>query len=149
MSSMTIRHAVLEDIDGIVPLFEAYRIFYGEPHQTVAAREFLRKRWILGESKMIIALEAGQVVGFTQLFPSFSSVTLQRLWILNDLFVTESMRGKGVGRQLLKAAAAFGQATGAKQLFIEGAVANTRARGLYENFGFVRNDDYCYYHLPL
>jgi GNAT superfamily N-acetyltransferase len=149
MNATATRHAALEDINAVLPLFESYRAFYGEASRTAAARTFLRDRWILGESKLIVAETAGEIVGFTQLFPSFSSVTLQRLWILNDLFVTEHARGQGIGRQLLQAAAHFGQTTLAKQLFIEGGVANTKARRLYEDFGFVPNHDYMYYHLPL
>ena len=149
MSAITTRHASLDDIDAVLPLFNMYRAFYGEPTRGVAARAFMRERWILGESKLIVAEAAGKIVGFTQLFPSFSSVTLQRLWILNDLFVIEAVRGKGAGRKLLEAAADFGRATFAKQLFIEGALANTAARGLYEDFGFVPNAEYAYYHLAL
>ena len=149
MNTTITRHAVLDDINAVLPLFESYRAFYGEAYRTAAARTFLRERWILGESKLIVAETAGEIVGFTQLFPSFSSVTLQRLWILNDLFVIEGARGKGAGRKLLQAAAEFGQTTLAKQLFIEGAVANTAARDLYEDFGFVPNNEYVYYHLPL
>lgn len=149
MKATVTRHAALDDINAVLPLFESYRAFYGEASRTVVARTFLHDRWVLGESKLIVAETAGEIVGFTQLFPSFSSVSLQRLWILNDLFVTESARGQGVGRKLLQAAAEFGQITLAKQLFIEGAVANTSARGLYEDFGFIPNDEYVYYHLPL
>ncbi len=54
-----------------------------------------------------------------------------------------------MGEKLLKAAANFGYLSGAKQLFIEGAVANVKARGLYERFGFIRNSEYYYYHYPL
>lgn len=149
MTAVTTRYATLEDLPAILPLFEAYRAFYGEAPRPDDAMAFLEERYFLGESKVIVAEWQGRIIGFTQLFPSFSSVTLQRLWILNDLYVDESGRRQGAGRALLEAAAAMGRRTNAKQLFIEGAVANTRARGLYEDFGFIRNEEYYYYHLPL
>ena len=143
------RFAKLNDIDAIAPLFDLYRQFYGEAPRLEQSREFLRQRLLLGESHLILAEHESEVIGFTQLFPSFSSVTLQRLWILNDLYVSEVKRSLGVGRSLLKAASEFGRHSGAKQLFLEGAVSNARARGLYEDFGFIQNADYYYYHMPL
>lgn len=149
MTQITTRHATLEDLELILPLFEAYRAFYGEGPREDEARRFLRERYFFGESKVIVAEIGRRIVGFTQLFPSFSSVTLQRLWILNDLFVDAEIRGSGAGLQLLTAAAQFGREANAKQLFIEGAVSNIRARRIYEDFGFVPNSDYIYYHYPL
>lgn len=149
MASYQIRFGNLNDVDLITPLFDQYRQFYGEPPQPIPARAFLRDRLVQGESQIIVAESGPDIIGFTQLFPSFSSVTLQRLWVLNDLYVDAAHRGNGVGRALLRAAAEFGRQAGAKQLFIEGAVANKSARGLYEDFGFVKNSDYVYYHLPL
>lgn len=143
------RFGNLDDVEQIVPLFDRYRQFYGEPALPVAARQFLTDRIVLGESQIIVAENEQEVIGFTQLFPSFSSVTLQRLWILNDLYVHEGYRGLGVGRALLRAAADLGTRTGAKQLFIEGALENRTARGLYEDFGFRKNSNYVYYHFSL
>lgn len=148
-NSVKIRHASIDDVDHVSILLDKYRQFYGEPSRPDESRRFLMDRMCLGETQTIIAQISHVTVGFTQLFPSFSSVTLQRLWILNDLYVDEKFRGRGVGRRLLSAAADFGRRSGAKQLFIEGAVANTRARGLYEKFGFVKNSEYVYYHYPL
>lgn len=149
MTAIRTRHATFDDLNAILPMFEAYRASYGETPRVEDARQFLRERCVLGESKVIVAERDGRLLGFTQLFPSFSSVTLQRLWILNDLFVDADVRGVGVGRRLLQAAADFGREANAKQLFIEGAITNVNARGLYESFGFVRNSEYAYYHYPL
>lgn len=147
--NVNIRYATLDDVERVAPLFDAYRCFYGEKPNLTNAMQFLRERFFRGESQVIVATALDEVIGFTQLFPSFSSVTMQRLWILNDLYVVARFRGQGVGEKLLRAAANFGYLSGAKQLFIEGAVANTKARGLYERFGFIRNAEYYYYHYPL
>lgn len=149
MSQHCVRDAVFADLERVLPLFESYRAFYGETPRVADSRRFLQQRWFQGESKVIVAEIEERIVGFTQLFPSFSSVTLQRFWILNDLFVHPEARSHGIGRKLLQAAADLGRDSCAKQLFIEGAVANPTARRLYEDFGFIRNDDYVYFHLPL
>ncbi|KRW62073.1 GNAT family N-acetyltransferase [Pseudomonas sp. TTU2014-080ASC] len=143
------RHASLDDAEAIAPLLDKYRQFYGESSDLARSLEFIKQRFFLGESVIVVAEFNHEIIGFTQLYPSFSSVTLERLWILNDLYVETSKRKKGAGLALLNAAKAFAQTTNAKQLFIEGADDNPRARDLYTRFGFIENTAYHYYHLPL
>ena len=143
------RHASLDDAAAIAPLLDKYREFYGEASDLTRSTAFIQQRFYLGESIIIVALVNNEIIGFTQLFPSFSSVTLERLWILNDLYVEASKRRAGVGLALLNAAKTFAETTGAKQLFIEGADDNPKARNLYTRFGFIENTAYHYYHLPL
>ncbi|MGE1173035.1 GNAT family N-acetyltransferase [Pseudomonas sp. BW7P1] len=143
------RYASLDDAEAIAPLLDKYRQFYGESSDLARSLEFIKQRFFLGESVIVVAEFNHEIIGFTQLYPSFSSVTLERLWILNDLYVEASKRKKGAGLALLNAAKTFAQSTNAKQLFIEGADDNPRARDLYTRFGFIENTAYHYYHLPL
>ena len=96
MSSITIRQAVLADLDAVVTLFDGYRQFYGQPSDGVAARAFLQARFEHGQSVVLLAESQGQAVGFTQLYPSFSSVSMARVFVLNDLFVAPTARRLGV-----------------------------------------------------
>jgi len=143
------RYASIDDAPQIAGLLDKYRVFYGQEPAPTESLEFVKERFYLGESVVIVASEDDQIIGFTQLFPSFSSVTLQRLWILNDLYVEESKRHLGVGKLLLEAAKGLAKQTNAKELFIEGADNNPRARKIYTSFGFIENKDYHYYHLPV
>lgn len=104
MSTMTVRQAVLSDLDALVPLFDGYRQFYGRSSDLRAAREFLLARFNHGESVLFIVHEDNAPIGFTQLYPSFSSVSLARIFVLNDLFVHESARRRGVASKLISAA---------------------------------------------
>src|SRR5881392_3693270 len=103
----TIRRADLADLPALAPLFDAYRRFYGQPGDVPRADAFLRERLARGESVALLAERDGDIVGFTQLYPLFSSVRTSRLWLLNDLFVAEHARRSGVARALLDAAATF------------------------------------------
>jgi hypothetical protein len=96
-----IRRASAADLDALVPLFDAYRVFYAQPSDPVRARDFLAERFANGESAVLIAERGPSTVGFTQLYPIFSSVRTSRTWLLNDLFVVEGARRGGVARALL------------------------------------------------
>jgi ribosomal protein S18 acetylase RimI-like enzyme len=145
-----VRRASLADLEQIVPLFHAYRQFYGEAHNLALAREFLRERMQQDQSVIFLACgSSSSAAGFTQLYPSFSSASAQRIFILNDLFVDPAVRRSGVGRALLEAAADFGRNAGAARLTLSTAHANSSAQSLYEATGWLRDEKFRSYHLAL
>ena len=144
MNTIHTRVATLADLDAIAPLFDAYRQFYSQPADLARARDYLRERMTLGESVVLLAQRDGEWVGFTQLYPVFSSVRTARTWLLNDLFVTESARRHGVARALLDAAAAFAREQGAAGLMLETMADNAPARALYRAAGWHEDDTQWY-----
>ncbi len=118
-------------LDALVPLFDAYRQFYGQPSDLKRAREWLRSRLRFGESVVFVAMRNGAVLGFTQLYPMYSSVHTARTWILNDLYVDANMRRSGAGRALLDAAVDFAREDGAVGISLETTQDNASARALY------------------
>lgn len=149
MNSTTVRQAILSDIEALVPLFDGYSQFYGRESNLRGAREFLLARFNHGESTLFIAHEAGVAIGFAQLYPSFSSASLARTFILNDLFVSERYRKNGVGKLLIAAAVAFAKSLGALRLTLATAVDNTPAQALYHSCGWKRDEQFVGYHYPL
>ena len=135
----TIRRATVADLDALVPLFDAYRMFYAQASDPVRAREFLAQRLANGESAVLVAERGPSAVGFTQLYPVFSSVRTARTWLLNDLFVVDGARRGGIARALLDAAAAFAREQGAAGLMLETTRDNAPARALYRAAGW--NED--------
>jgi ribosomal protein S18 acetylase RimI-like enzyme len=147
---LNVRKATVVDVDAIAPLFDAYRQFYGKAADLGLARRFIAERLERQESIVFIAeTNVGGAVGFTQLYPSFSSARAARIYILNDLYVRPDARRLGVGRQLLQAAAEFGRASGAVRLSLSTALTNTPAQKLYESMGWKRDDAFCEYGLTL
>lgn len=129
---IAIRKALLVDLEDLVPLFDAYRQFYKQEPNREGARKFLAERLEREDSVVFVALEEGRAVGFTQLYPIFSSVGMGRSWLLNDLYVDASARKKGVGHDLLEAAKRWGRETGSRWLMLETSVDNYAAQALYE-----------------
>ena len=149
-SSIGIRRAGIDDLDLIVPLFDAYRQFYRQPSDIQLARSFLLDRLRNNESIIFLAVDSsGSALGFTQLFPSFSSGMARPIFILNDLFVVPTARRRKVGRALLKAAADFGLESGAVRLTLCTAVDNVPAQSLYESSGWRKDNVFCTWTLPL
>ena len=147
---ISVRAADTEDLEALLPLFEAYRAFYRREPDPNAAREFLRERLARVDSVILIAVDdasnrAG--VGFVQMYPTFSSLRMARALILNDLYVTESYRRRGVARQLMEAARAFAEMSGAVSLSLETAMDNTKARALYESLGYELEQGFLQYSL--
>jgi GNAT superfamily N-acetyltransferase len=145
---MLVKRAAVADLDAVAPLFDAYRQFYGQRSDLAAARAFLDARLRREESVIFLAVDGergNEALGFTQLYPSFSSVSVRRLWVLNDLFVRPGIRRGGVGRRLLERAREWAIETDAKGLTLATAVSNAAAKALYESCGWRRDDEFEHY----
>lgn len=146
---MQVRQGTISDLDYLVPLFDSYRIFYGHHSDRALARSFLLDRFRHLQSVIFIASSRDTAVGFAQLFPSFSSGSAARTFILNDLFVAPEARGRGAGKALLAAAADYGKAVGAVRLALATAQDNLAAQSLYESAGWLRVTSFVSYNLQL
>ncbi|MFY2506860.1 GNAT family N-acetyltransferase [Vibrio pectenicida] len=147
---MKIVKAKIEQLDIISPLFDAYRVFYGQESDLNVAREFIESRLNNNESIIFLALDnEGNGLGFTQLYPSFSSVSAAKTWVLNDLFVSDTARRQGVARKLMDAAREMGLKDDVKGLALETAESNGNAQKLYESLGYKRESGTYHYFLQL
>jgi ribosomal protein S18 acetylase RimI-like enzyme len=150
---ISIVRAEHQHLDLLVPLFDAYRVFYEQPADPEAARQYLAARLSNLESVIFLAIEESpdgtNGLGFCQLYPSFTSVNMARIWILYDLFVLPEARQRGVGRALMERARHFAQATGASRLELSTAKDNRPAQALYESLGYERDQAFYFYELKL
>lgn len=141
---MEIRRITLDQLHLVTGLFDSYRVFYKKPSDIVLAETFIKERLEKNESVIFVALdtENGQSVpiGFTQLYPMYSSVSATKNWILNDLYVESSHRKQGIGEALIKTAMRFAKTEGATFVQLETAVDNYTAQSLYEAIGFKKQE---------
>jgi GNAT superfamily N-acetyltransferase len=139
--------ASLEHIDQLTPLFDGYRQFYRQPSDLDGARQFLTERLANDESVIFLAVMDDSALGFTQLYPLFSSVSMRSLWLLNDLYVTPEGRRRGVATALMERARQFSIETGAKGLNLATEISNIAAQALYEGQGWTRDERFYHYAL--
>ncbi|MCR8630496.1 GNAT family N-acetyltransferase [Paenibacillus radicis (ex Xue et al. 2023)] len=151
MNNFTYAQATIHDLEDAVPLFDQYRIFYGQESDETSARAFLFERLVARESVIFIAKDRTheKAVGFMQLYPSFSSISLKRSWILNDLYVVEAYRGNGIAQQLLEEARNYAGACAVKGIELATAQDNVRAQRLYERNGYKKDEQFYHYYLTL
>lgn len=126
--------------DLVFHLFNQYRIFYKQPSDTGLAKEFIQQRLGNDESVIFVALanKESMPIGFTQLYPAWSSVRVSKYWILNDLFVDPEYRKRGIGEALISTVLNFARESKARIVELSTAVDNFTAQKLYEQIGFER-----------
>jgi ribosomal protein S18 acetylase RimI-like enzyme len=146
---IVIREATADDLSRVAVLFDAYRVFYGQTSNPHVAQFYLSERMRRNESKIFLAIDTDshQTIGFTQLYPGFSSLRVGRIWILEDIFVRSDARRGGVGDALMIKAEAFAKESGAIGVTLSTAVTNANAQRLYEKRGYERETDFLYYSL--
>ncbi|HYK61405.1 MAG TPA: GNAT family N-acetyltransferase [Bryobacteraceae bacterium] len=144
-----VRQANAADIAVLVPLFDAYRLFYRQESDLEGGRRFLMERLNHNQSVIFLAFHDDAAIGFTQLYPSFSSAAMARIYILNDLFVVPEARKLRAGSALLHAAAEYGKRMGAVRLVLSTEETNAAAQALYEKEGWTRDAVFRTYQLKL
>ena len=136
----------------VVVLFDQYRVCYKKESDLALAERFIRERLDNNESVIYVAMDGETPVGFTQLYPRYSSGRAEKNWILNDLFVDANHRKKGVGAMLIRQAAEFAKAGGSKFIQLETMFDNYKAQSLYVGMGFIKqspDEDFYLYRLNL
>lgn len=144
MSIQVIR-AGIQHLENVVPLFDAYRIFYRQSSDKDAARKFLKTRFELQDTVMYLAFYSQVPAGFAHLFPFFTSVGLKKHWILNDLYVDAAYRSKKIGYLLIETCKQHAVETGAKGLFLQTEKNNHVARKFYTDHAFIEDEENVYY----
>jgi len=124
----------------VFDLFDKYRVFYKQKSNIEIVKKFIQERLDNNESVIFVALDSydNRPIGFTQLYPKYSSVRVIKNWILNDLYVDKEYRNKAIGKNLIKTVMDFARQSGAKFIELSTAVDNYTAQSLYEQVGFTK-----------
>ena len=150
VKNLNIVYADVEHLDRLAPLFNDYRVWYGKPSDLPGSTHFLFERIINHESVIFLVLdgeqEGARAVGFAQLYMTFSSLGLQPVWVLNDLWVADGWRRKGIARLLVEKAQKLVTDREDKGLQLETAPGNTSAQALYKQLGFVEDNEFSHYY---
>jgi ribosomal protein S18 acetylase RimI-like enzyme len=138
-----IRKATTQDLDQLTNLFDQYAVFYKKPSNYEKHHAYLKERLENNEAIIFVASDEeneDKLIGFALIYVTFSSLALNKILILNDLFVDSSTRKKGIGEKLILQTVELAKELGANDIRLRTAKNNTVAQGLYHKMGFVRED---------
>lgn len=143
-----VRKGRREDADGLFRLvvslarFEHLRPPTSSSKKRLVTDIFDRKR--LG---LFVAVEGTTLVGYALYFFAYSSFLARPTLYLEDVFVDESRRGRGVGGLLLARCASKAVREGCGRMEWSVLTWNAKAVGFYEDLGAKRMDDWITYRL--
>ena len=141
-AGITVAAALDEDLVGLLPLIAEYQRFYGAEPDDVRNRAFFARFVAPSDAGALLAAwdaEIDEPLGFATLYWSFSSVRAREVALMNDLFVAEDARGRGIGRALIDAAREAARRRGLHTLSWTTAPDNATAQRLYDRTGAERS----------
>ena len=147
-----IRKATLQDLDQLTNLFDQYVVFYKNPSNLKKHRAYLKERMENNEAIVFLAFDdenKEKAIGFALIYVTFSSLALNKILILNDLFVDSSARKNGIGEKLIQQTIALAKELNSNTIRLRTAKNNIIAQGLYHKMGFVREEGLYSYDLTV
>jgi GNAT superfamily N-acetyltransferase len=136
-----IRKATSSDLEGLIPMFDAYRSFFAGDSPS-GSREFLTQRLRQGDGIFLMAFSGERAVGFLTLYPLFSSWHARRIWFLSDLYVRDDFRNSGIGKQLVEQAKRYARDCDSRSIMVEIPHREPHLVKFYENLQFMRDRDF-------
>lgn len=137
--SIEIVTATEENLDALVPLFNAYRAFFNPGADPGVSRAFLQSRLRDGDVVIFLAQVNADPAGFIQLYPLWSSWHCRRIWFLSDLYVMEKHRQSGIGKMLVERVKQFAEQTDAASVMVELPHSEPHLTAFYDSLGFHRD----------
>lgn len=137
------RKATIQDLPQLTNLFDQYVVFYKNPSNYDKHFAYLKERLENNEAIIFVADDDGnpkKIIGFVLIYVTFSSLALNKILILNDIFVDVSARKKGIGEKLIQETINLAKELEANDIRLRTAKTNTVAQKLYHKMGFVRED---------
>jgi len=146
VSGVDVRPIRREELDEAIPLIAGYQRFYGaEPDDERNRLFFARFLHPSDEGLLLGAWADGTLVGFATLYWFHSSVDAADVVLMNDLFVRDGIRGRGIGRALIQGSMDETRRRGGQRLEWYTAPDNATAQRLYDSFpGAERSTWYAY-----
>lgn len=133
----------------IAPLFDAYRVFYKQDSDILEAEKFISERLENSDSIILLIMnkEENEAFGFAQIYPSFTSIGMKKIFILNDIYVKEEYRKTGLARMLLEEVNKITKENKISKITLRTAHSNIAAQRLYESLGYEKEKEFMNYNL--
>lgn len=144
--TLLIRPVARSDQAGWRPLWEGYNAFYGREGATALPEAITACTWerFFEPTEPVFALVAeldGELVGLAHYLFHRSTIRVDPVCYMQDLFTHTDLRGRGVGRRLIEAVYERAREAGARRVYWQTQVGNAAGRALYDkvarHLGFI------------
>jgi GNAT superfamily N-acetyltransferase len=143
---LVIRPVARSDYEQWLPLWDGYNAFYGRSGPTALAPEITRMTWLrffdaYEPVHCLVAESNNQLLGLTHYLFHRSTIAIDPVCYLQDLFTSEAARGKGIGGALIDEVYRRARIAGAARVYWQTHETNHTAQALYdklaERSGFI------------
>lgn len=136
-AELVVRFVTREDFPQWLPLWEGYNRFYGRSGKTALPVEITQMTWArffdaYEPMHAMVAEQDGALVGLVHYLFHRSTISIAPNCYLQDLFTSESARGKGVGRKLIEAVYEQARLAGLNRVYWHTHATNSTAMRLYD-----------------
>lgn len=139
---MKMRIATLDDADTLLPLVRAYHEFEGIKSTNAERAESVAP--LLPEDtaagRVWLIEMKGEAIGYIALCFGYSIEFGGRDAFVDEFYIVEEARGRGIGRAVLEAVKVAAVSFGVRVLHLEVARENHEAKRLYSNAGFASRE---------
>jgi ribosomal protein S18 acetylase RimI-like enzyme len=147
-AEITVREAHEEDLDAVSVLaarlvrmhydWDNQRFLRADPSIESGYRRFLAGELNNAESLVLVAIVDGRVAGyaFGRHEPRNWELLMDESGVLHDVYVDETVRGKGVGTALVRAFVERMRQDGAQRIVLHTAAQNAAGQALFKKLGF-------------
>lgn len=140
--NFTIRKAAAADVPKVIELLREFAEFEKLENDCLIAESDLTEV-VFGEKAfvyLLVAVYDNELIGFALLYPKFASFRGERSLYLEDLYVRQTLRGKGFGSAMLRQAARTAKNEGFQRLDWQALKWNTHAIDFYHKIGAESDD---------
>ena len=125
------------DFDRWKPLWDGYNSFYDRKDETALPEAGTNMTWSrffdsYEPVHALVAEHAGQLLGLVHFIFHRSTIAIQPICYLQDLFTIETSRGKGVGRALIQEVYRRAESAGCGRVYWHTHESNATAMKLYD-----------------
>lgn len=144
----TIRKARRSDVKPFLDLLTALANFEGlEPPNEGAKRRIVNDIFERKRLRVFVAAVGMKIVGYALYFYTYPSFLARPTLYLEDIFVLEEYRGKGIGSSLFRRCVREARAEGCGRMEWAVLTWNRKAINFYEKVGAKKLDDWHVYRL--
>ncbi|NRB40186.1 MAG: GNAT family N-acetyltransferase [Pseudomonadales bacterium] len=135
-----------KNIEEVLPLIRAYQEFYKVSDISDSKNMEFFSQFGSGNPAgcQFLYRDGSEVVGFATVYFSYTSTITAKVAVLNDLYTSPKMRGKGVGKGLIEHCREFAENNNAARLQWVTAPENEQAQILYDSLNTNKSTWYFY-----